>query len=110
LPILWILNSEELVELALDSINISLGKWILTLSSKDDLHSIANKLPKYFYRLYRCYKVSPSCKESARKSGIYHSPQYWLHEWEKHFQVARCDCWQAIRRPKMQLNLWLKDT
>jgi hypothetical protein len=24
--------------------------------------------------------------------------------------VARCDCWQAKRRLKMQLNLWLKDT
>jgi hypothetical protein len=57
------LNSKELVELALDSTNISLGKWTLTLSSKDDLHSIANKLPKYFHRLYRYYKVSPSCKE-----------------------------------------------
>jgi hypothetical protein len=77
---LWILNSEELAELALDSINISLGKWTLTLSSKDDLHSTANKLPKYFHRLYRCCKVSPSCKESARKSGIYHSPPYWLYE------------------------------
>jgi hypothetical protein len=71
---LKILNSEELAELVLDSINISLGKWTLTLSSKDDLHSTANKLPKYFHRLYRCYKVSPSCKKSARKSGIYHSP------------------------------------
>jgi hypothetical protein len=49
-------------ELVLDSINISLGKWTLTSSSKDDLHSIANKLPKYFHRLYSCYKVSPSCK------------------------------------------------
>jgi hypothetical protein len=48
LAILWILNSEELAELALDSINISLGKWTLTLSSKDDLHSIANKLPNAF--------------------------------------------------------------
>jgi hypothetical protein len=83
------LNSEELVELALDSINISLGKWTLTFSSKDDLHSIANKLPKYFHRLYRCYKVSPSRKESARKSGIYHSPPYWLYEGEKHFQVEK---------------------
>jgi hypothetical protein len=42
------LNSEELAGLILDSINISLGKWTLTMSSKDDLHSIANKLPKYF--------------------------------------------------------------
>jgi hypothetical protein len=109
LPILWILNSEKLAELALNSINISLGKWTLTLSSKDDLHNILNKLPKYFHRLYRCYKVSPSCKESDRKSGIYHSPPYWLYG-EKHFQVARCDCWQAKRRLKMQLNLWLKDT
>jgi hypothetical protein len=98
------------LELALDSINISLGKWTLTLSSKDDLHSTANKLPKYFHRLYRCYKVSPSCKESARKSGIYHSPPYWLYVGEKHFHVERCDCWQAKRRLKMQLNLWLKDT
>jgi hypothetical protein len=73
---LKILNSEEFAELTLDSINISLGKWTLTLSSKDDLHSTANKLPKYFHRLYRCYKVSPSCKESARKSGIYHSPPH----------------------------------
>jgi hypothetical protein len=64
--ILWILNSEALVELTLDSINISLGKWTLTLSSKVDLHNIANKLPKYFHRLYRCYKVSPSWKVPER--------------------------------------------
>jgi hypothetical protein len=59
LPILWILNSEELAELALDNINISLGKWTLTLSSKDDLHSIANKLPNAFTDYLICYRYEP---------------------------------------------------